>query len=164
MKSPLAALLIFGSCLLSFACQPTASEPAEPVIDEQAVRDTLAALANEFSLAYMAGDAAAMTALYTDDAVIFPGNAEFIQGHDPIEQYWTLPEGRRITHHQITPVEVEISGSMASDFGHYEVSGENDGEPWGPAYGKYVIVWKRGDDGRWRMHLDMWNSRPGPPD
>ena len=160
MKKPLAALLL-GISLLNVICQPGAAEP-EAAADEQAVLDTLAALANEFSQAYVAGDAAAMTALYTDDAVIFPNNSEFIQGHAAIEQYWALPEGNRITHHKITPVEVEISGSMASDFGHYEVSGESASGPWGPNHGKYLIVWKRGDDGRWLMHLDMWNSRPAP--
>ncbi len=27
----------------------------------------------------------------------------------------------------------------------------------------YLVVWKQGDDGTWRMHLDMWNGRPAPP-
>ena len=153
-------LLCFFLCLVGLACQP----PAErvEVVDEQAVRDTLAQLAGQFSQAYMEGDVDAMMALYTDDAVVFPGNAEYIQGQEAVRRYWTLPEGRRITHHKITPVAVDLSGNMASDFGHYEVSGVNGDQAWGPSYGKYLIVWKRGDDGRWRMHLDMWNSRPNP--
>ena len=108
----------------------------------------------------MEGDASTMAALYTEDAVIFPNNSEYIRGREQIEQYWTLPEGRRITHHRTWTVETEITGTTASDFGHYEVAGENDGQAWGPVRGKYLIVWKQGDDGAWRMHLDMWNSRP----
>jgi ketosteroid isomerase-like protein len=158
MKLP--RLLLLALCIGSLACQP-ATEQRE-TLDEQAVIDTLASLARQFSQAYIEGDVHAMTALYTDDAVLFPGNSEYIRGKDAIARYWTLPEGRRITHHKLIPVEVEVSATMASDFGHYEISGENDGAAWGPVYGKYVVVWKRGADGRWRMHLDMWNSRAEP--
>ncbi len=156
----LLSLLIFSLSLLLQACQSN-PQPAE-ASDSQAVIDTLAGLSRQFSQAYMSGDVATMVALYTEDAVLFPNNAEYIQGKEAIAQYWTLPEGRRITHHQLIPVEVEVSGTMASDFGHYEISGENGDQAWGPAYGKYLVVWKRGADGQWRMHLDMWNSRPSP--
>ncbi len=156
----LSRLLLLALCIVSLACQPATEQPE--TVDEQAVIDTLASLAQQFSQAYMEGDVQAMTALYTDDAVLFPGNSEYIRGKEAIARYWTLPEGRRITHHKLIPVEVEVSGAMASDFGHYEISGENDGAAWGPVNGKYVVVWKRGEDGRWRMHLDMWNSRPQP--
>ena len=153
-------ILLLVGCYFCASCGPTAERSAS--ISDQAVVDTLASLAGQFSAAYIAGDARAMTAIYTDDAVLFPNNSEFIRGRDAIERYWTLPEGRRITRHKLIPVEVEVSGSMASDFGHYEIAGENDGVAWGPANGKYMVVWKRGEDGRWRMYLDMWNSRPQP--
>ncbi len=156
----LLSLLIFSVSLLLQACQSN-PQPVE-ASDSQAVIDTLASLSRQFSQAYIEGDVAAMVALYTEEAVLFPNNAEYIRGKEAIEQYWTLPEGRRITHHKLTAVEVEVSGTMASDFGHYEISGENGDQAWGPVHGKYVVVWKQGADGRWRMHLDMWNSRPSP--
>jgi len=143
-------------CLIGLACQSQTERP-ETVGDHI---DTLAGLARQFSQAYIEGDARSMAALYTDAAVLFPNNAEYIRGKEAIERYWTLPEGRRITHHKL--ISIEVSGAMASDFGHYEISGENGGVAWGPSYGKYVVVWKQGKDGRWRMHLDMWNSRPQP--
>src|SRR5918993_4526169 len=54
--------------------------------------DSLAILeaAGAFSAAYMRGDAAAMAALYTDDAVIFPEGTAAIEGRPAIERYWTL--------------------------------------------------------------------------
>jgi ketosteroid isomerase-like protein len=24
--------------------------------------------------------------------------------------------------------------------------------------GKYVVVWKKGDDGIWMLHVDIWNT------
>ena len=29
--------------------------------------------------------------------------------------------------------------------------------PDGPAEGKYIVIWKRDDDGAWRLHRDIWN-------
>ena len=129
----------------------------------QAIRaDSIAILdaARRFSAAYTRGDAAAMTALYTPDAVIFPERSDAITGREAIKRYWTLGQGRRITRHRLTPTQVVVDGKRAYDHGTYEIAGERDGKAWGPFQGKYLVVWRREPDG-WRMQLDMWNS--GPP-
>lgn len=113
----------------------------------------------KFSDAYMRGDAAAMTALYTPDAAIFPERSEAITGRDAIRRYWTLGQGRRVTRHQLTPTRIVIDGKHAYDYGTYEIAGERDGKAWGPFRGKYLVVWRREPQG-WRMQLDMWNSGP----
>lgn len=118
-------------------------------------------LSRRFSAAYMAGDVETMVSLYTPDAVIFPNNSEAIRGHEAIRRYWALPPGQRVTLHRATPTEIRIDGGHAYDHGVYEIAGERDGTAWGPGHGKYVIVWRRTPQG-WRMHLDMWNSRPPP--
>ena len=116
-------------------------------------------LSRDFSAAYVRGDAAAMAALYTADAIIFPERSAAIPGRQAIERYWTLRPGRRVTHHQVTPARLEADGKHAYDHGTYEISGERDGKAWGPFRGKYVVVWRREPAG-WRMQLDMWNSGP----
>ncbi len=150
--------VVMSVCLLSLSCQPVAEKVAQ--LDEDEVIQVLTARANAFSQAYMDGDATAMTAIYTEDAAIFPTNSNVIRGKEAIQQYWTLPAGRSITNHKLTPQEVVVSDSMASDYGVYEVSGINGETAWGPVGGKYVVVWKLGKDGIWRMYLDMWNSLP----
>ena len=91
----------------------------------------------------MRGDAAAMTGLYTSDATIFPERSVALSGHEAIRKYWTLPPGRRVTHHSATPTRIVVDGAHAFDYGVYEISGERDGKAWGPVRGKYVIVWRR---------------------
>lgn len=148
-------------CLLLAACAAPSrpgSRPAGAAADDVAA---IQALARAFSAAYMAGDAEAMTALYTPDAVLFPNNSEMIQGHAAIRRFWTQAPGERVTLHRITATEVRVEGDHAYDYGVYEVSGERNGQAYGPVGGKYVIVWRRGPQG-WRMHLDIWNSRPRP--
>ncbi|GAB5520621.1 MAG: hypothetical protein RhofKO_28720 [Rhodothermales bacterium] len=146
--------------LILLGCQPP-PPTAEPV-DVEAELEAIAEQGRRFSQAYMDGDVEALMAIYTDDAVIFPERTEYMRGDDALRRYWTLSEGQRIIHHQLMPVEVEVEGDMASDFGYYEVRGERNGEAWGPTRGKYLVVWKKGTDGMWRMHLDMWNQAPQP--
>lgn len=147
------------------ACAPrggapatTTSAPASPRPDSLA----LLAAANAFSAAYVRGDADSMAALYTEDAAIFPEGTPAIVGREPIRRYWTLPATRRITRHVLLPDRIELRGDIAHDHGRFEISGETDGKPWGPSFGKYLVVWHRGPDGQWRMHLDMWNRAPQP--
>ena len=115
----------------------------------------------QFSAAYMRGDAAAMTRLYTSDAVIFPEQSEWITGHEAITRYWTLPPGRRVTRHVLIPARLVVDGQHAYDYGTFEIAGERDGVVWGPSRGKYVVVWRR-EGGSWRMQLDIWNSNAQP--
>lgn len=145
-----------AGCRFSGAPPPSAASAAS---DSAAIH----AVSREFSAAYVRGDAAAMGAAYTDDAVIFPDRSEAIAGREAIQRYWTLQPGARITRHTATPTEIRVEGDIAYDHGVYEIAGERNGQAWGPSHGKYVIVWRRGADGAWRMQLDMWNSRPPQP-
>ena len=130
----------------------------------QASRSDTAAIqeaARKFSAAYMRGDADAITALYTRDAVIFPEQSDAISGHDALRRYWTRKPGQRMTRHVLIPTRIEIDGQHAYDHGTYEIAGERKGQAWGPVRGKYLVVWRREPDG-WKMQLDMWNSGPEP--
>jgi ketosteroid isomerase-like protein len=134
-----------------------------PVVAQAAGSDSAAIYeaGRRFSSAYMRGDAAAISALYTADAVIFPARADAITGQDAIKRYWTPREEGKVTQHHLTPTRVVVDGKHAYDYGIYEVAGELDGKAWGPLRGKYLVVWRR-EPGGWRIHLDMWNSGPQP--
>ncbi|HEX2203021.1 MAG TPA: nuclear transport factor 2 family protein [Longimicrobium sp.] len=154
---PLVLLLALAAC--SVRSEHALSLSSRPASEADAAAIT--ELSRRFSAAYVAGDAEAMAALYTPDAVIFPGNSEAITGTEAIRQFWTLAPGHRVVRHVATPTEIRVDGDHAYDHGVYEVAGERNGEAYGPVPGKYVIVWRRTPQG-WRMHLDMWNLRPRP--
>jgi ketosteroid isomerase-like protein len=148
---------------LTFIATILASAPCTRSVEAQGSQSDSAAISEagrQFSAAYMRGDAAAVTALYTPDAVIFPERSDAITGHEDIKRYWTQGKGRRVTRHQLTPTRVVVDGKHAYDYGTFEIAGERDGKAWGPFRGKYLVVWRREPQG-WRMQLDMWNSGPG---
>ena len=49
---------------------------------------TIQSLNDKFAQAFNAGDAAAVAALYTDDAVILPPGAEMMKGKNAIRAFW----------------------------------------------------------------------------
>ena len=146
-------LLAGSSCARPTAGDAGSTSPRMSSADSAAILTA----ARAFSAASVRGDAAALAELSTDDAAIFPDGVAAIVGREGIQRYWTLPPNRRITRHVLLPDRVEIVGNIAHDYGRFEVAGETDGKPWGPSFGKYVVVWRKGTDGRWRMYLDMWN-------
>lgn len=154
---------IQGSLAVSLLVMGTLS-PVSPLRAQTPVSDSAAIhnLARQFSAAYVRGDAGAMTALYTSDAVIFPERSAAVTGTEAIRRYWTLEPGRRITRHVITPAHITVDGRHAYDHGIFEIAGVRDGNSWGPSRGKYLVVWRR-EGGSWRIHLDMWNSGPQAP-
>lgn len=109
-----------------------------------------------FSAAYVAGDVDTLVSIYTEDGVAAPGGRDFVRGQEALRRLWTLPEGRVVTQHRATPSELHVDGDLAYDWGYYEgAAGPPDAQQ--PFSGKYLIVWRRGPDGVWRMAHDMWN-------
>ena len=147
--------LLYAAAVTLLAPAPTHAQA--PRSDKVAIQEA----ARRFSAAYMRGDARAMTALYTQDAVIFPERSDAISGRDALKRYWTVKPGQKITRHLLIPTDVTVDGNHAYDHGIYEIAGERNGESWGPVRGKYLVVWRRESDG-WKMQLDMWNSGPEP--
>lgn len=145
-------LLLFTFCFLSSYAQ------TDSAAAEQIIRQNIA----DFSKQLMAGNYDAVVDAYTEDAKIFPGRTDILQGSDAIRNYWTPPAERKskLIYHKIMPEELKIMGNEAYDWGYYE--GKTLREDGSESYwkGKYVIVWKETKPGVWKMYLDIWNSVP----
>lgn len=104
--------------------------------------------------AYNGGDAGAVAACYTEDAVIYPPDLGSIAGREAIQEFWQGAMTGGMTGLQIETDEIEAKGDTAFETGRYEgfnTLGENIDQ------GKYIVVWKR-VEGTWRLHRDIWNS------
>jgi ketosteroid isomerase-like protein len=103
---------------------------------------TIQSLNDKFAQAFNAGDAAAVAALYTDDAVILPPGAEMMKGKNAIRAFWKgaaeqLGDG---AVREIGTFTFRTKGAQPQDI-----------------TGKYVVVWEKvGSD--WRLATDIWNT------
>ena len=59
-------------------------------------------------------------------------------------------------------IDVAQSGDLAYSYGTFEFrSMDKDRKP-ASEHGKYATIWKKQNDGRWKVVLDMGNASPEP--
>ena len=148
--------LVLFSCfaLLSFAFVDTASAADTRI--EQALRD----LDAQWSAAAGAKDVDKAVSYYAESTVVMPPNASAATTKESIRSAWkemlTTP-GAAISW-KTTKVEVAKSGDLAYVSGTYEETmTDASGKPVKDR-GKYVEVWEKQADGKWKCVADIWNS------
>lgn len=100
-----------------------------------------------------------MAALYTVEGQLLPPNAATMSGHQAIEAFWQGAMDMGIKSAQIETGEVEAHGDTAIEVSGYELYG---GEGQVLDKGKFIVIWKR-ENGKWKLHRDIFNSSMPPP-
>lgn len=135
---------------------PASARSAASAGLQDSPREAIAKASRAFSEAYMAGDTATIRELYTTDALLLPPETD-VRGRDAIVRYFAPGPRRRNLAHSMTSDELQISDDRAVDVGTWTNTWSIDGGEPRAASGRYLIVWRRGEDGRWRMEYDVWH-------
>lgn len=120
----------------------------------------LLAASRAFSRAFVQGDTATLRDLYTEDAVLFPPGRE-VRGRDAIVRWFAPSPGRTHLGHAMTSSSLEVRDDLAVDVGVWSNRWRVGDGPEREAAGRYVVTWRRGADGRWRIEVDMWHVPGG---
>ena len=148
---------LFGCiALLSFAIVCLASAADTKSAIEQALRD----LDAQWSAAAAAKDVDKTVSFYSDDAIVMPPNAPGATTKEAIRSIWQdlLASPGLVISWKATKVEVAKSGDLACVSGTYEeTTTDASGKPVKDR-GKYVEVWEKQADGKWKCGTDIWNS------
>lgn len=127
--------------------------------DAGAVRAAIEQAGVQFAEAYGRGDAKAVAAFYTPDAIAFPPGGEMVKGRDAIQQMWQSTMDSGVKSLSFTVVDVGTSGDVAYETGTVVLGIQAPGKDSTTASAKYVVVWKKqGND--WKLHRDIWNDLP----
>jgi len=103
------------------------------------------------------GAVAAFTMYLAENAVQMPSGAAPINGRKDIVAAMASGPDVKLNW-EPKHAEVAVSGELGWTWGIYEAKFMNgDGEEVSSA-GKYVNVWRKQDDGSWRVIVDMGNS------
>lgn len=109
---------------------------------------------------YAAGDTKALAAAYTEDAVMLPPDATRVAGHAAIQALWKSWIDEGLTKLTLKSTDVASSGDLAYEVGDFTLQVPVEGGNSKTAAGNYVVIWKRGEDGVWRLKVDTWNDAP----
>jgi uncharacterized protein (TIGR02246 family) len=161
MKIPLAVALV--GFAISFALPTFAQQTNMP--DPQ-LRQQIDALQTKESDAYNNGDAAAVAALYTEDAVLVTDKGP-ISGREAIEKHFAdLFQKVQFSNKlakcdQYSPRVIGTAGNEVWVTGDWSsiIKGQNFGPVDIKGYWGAVEV-REGDD--WKIEMDTWNLTPAP--
>ncbi len=143
------------------ACTPPAPAPAPDTSAEDlaainAVRDAWAA-------AFAAGDAAALAALYTNDAARMNPGEPTVSGPAAIQAGFEQMFSEATASNDIRPEMTDVSGDWGFDSGTYTstVTPKAGGEAMTES-GRYLVVLRKQADGSWKIVREMGNSPTAP--
>ena len=116
---------------------------------------TIEQLNEKFVAAFNKGDAAAVAAMYTEDAVVLPPGADMVKGRENIRGFWAKM-AEQVQYAKLTTVDVKPLGpDAAREIGTFSL--KTKGPQPQEVSGKYVVVWqKAGND--WKLATDIWNG------
>lgn len=123
------------------------------------VRKAIEAANAEFMSLFSQSDAGGMAAAYTKVGQVLPPNSDAVTGNQAIQAFWQGIMDAGIKGVRLETIEAEGQGPTAYEVGRFTLS---DASGQMVDTGKYVVIWKQ-EDGRWKLHRDIFNSsRPAP--
>jgi len=158
MFSSRACLLPIALAALMSACggaapapEPAAATPGDPA----PIND----VRNRYIAAYNAGDAAALAALFAEDAISLPDHGSALEGRAAIQKHFETVFSGVTANISVTPGDTEVTGDIAHEHGTFSVTvTPKAGGAATTETGKYLVVLKREADGAWRVHHDIDNA------
>lgn len=129
--------------------------PDNHAANEAAIRD----LDAQWSKTAAAHDLNGALSYYSDDAVLLPPNAPIANTKDSIRAVWTeLTAPSSDISWQVSKVEVAKSGDLAYSTGSYTFAMQDPQGKLISDKGKFMEVWKKQSDGKWKAVADTYNS------
>jgi ketosteroid isomerase-like protein len=145
----------FAVLLVASGCQKASAPAVDPKASEQAVKDADVA----WSKAAEGHDLINVLAYYAGDAVVMPAHEAMLTNKADMLKSWTalLDKNNSISWKPVW-VESAKSGDLVYVVGTYmRTMKVGKGKPVTDR-GKYLEVWKKQDDGTWKVEADTWNS------
>jgi len=118
-------------------------------------------IAARLEMAFNAGDATALAALYSDTATLMPPNEPMVSGKRNIRQ-WFDRALRRLERVRIVPIESRSVGSLAYQVGSFTSATKpvaaSPAEIHGASHtGKYMLILLNHGAGDWLIQYDIWS-------
>ena len=139
--------------------------PAENATDVQPLERILMELDLQRSKAAAAKDLEQTITYYSDDAIVLPPNSSSATTKEAIRNVWKelLASPELVITWKPARVELAKSGDMAWVNGAYQLTMKDPSDRPINDHGKYLEIWKKQTDGKWKCGADMWNSDLAAP-
>ena len=107
--------------------------------------------------AFNSGDAKAVSALYTDDAILLPPTHDVIKGPDGVDKFITGILGMGAKGHKYELIEASGDGNIAYGAAKWSATGKDKAgadQPWG---GTSTAIFEKQADGSLKIKMHTFN-------
>ena len=127
----------------------------------QTVEDEIKAVGLAWEEAYNAGDVDGVVAVHAEDAVVMPPGFPAVVGIDAVRADAEAFFSEYSTDHAMKIQNILVEGDIAIEWAEYTdiLTPKAGGDPIEDA-GKHIVVYRRGDDGDWKILKAIWNPTP----
>lgn len=157
IRSCLAAALLIASSLASTGAIASKEGSAADIAAVRAVGETWRAH-------YASGNYAAIPDLYTEDTLVLPRGRPAVVGREAMRRaIGGLAAGRKVDI-DLQEREIVVAGDYAWYVGDFRVT-YTPPDPRTPPrteHARSLVIFKRGEDGAWRVHRDIDSPAPAP--
>jgi ketosteroid isomerase-like protein len=91
---------------------------------------------------------------------MLPPDATEVVGREAIQELWQGAIDDGVKDLTLEAIDVEACGDLAYEVGSFSIQVPRENNAMATAGGNYLVIWQRGADGRWRLHIDTWNDAP----
>lgn len=125
----------------------------------RSANDAIHQLDSEFMRAAKAKDAASLArAFYAEDAVFMPPNHPIVEGRSNIQAFIQGLIDSGLQSIELKTTHIEESGDLAYGRGAYTLLMRSPEGGDIEDVGKYIVCYRRQDDGTWKAVSDIFNS------
>ena len=144
------ALVAAATLFLLGMLLPLAAHAASPEED-------VTAAYTAWDAAFNAGDAAAVAALYTDDAIFLPPTHDVVEGPAGVEKFMSGLFNMGITGHTLEIIKVSGDGNLVVAAAKWTAIGKDASGADHPSSGVATHVFERQADGSLKLKLHTFN-------
>lgn len=139
----------------------TGCSTVTPVSTSSAESDVTRA-SDQVWAAHERGDPLGLAAMVTEDAILMVPGYPDVRGRTAIQEAaQQMFASTQIIDFKVEQREIQVLADSAYELAWYsETLRGRDGSST-PVRGRYLIVWKRGTDGNWRIHRNLFNLASG---
>jgi len=150
--------LQFAVAGVIWACAIVLSTPVFVAGAGDAKAKELIALDAEWSKAAVARNVDRVASFYADDAVAYPPNEPAAVGQAAARKVWAAALNTPGYQVSWKTVSAGVDGNTGFTAGTYQETSRGPDGKAVTGHGKYLCVWRKGADGKWKAIHDMWNS------
>lgn len=144
-----------SSCVLFFSLASVIAGAAKAADEKQVVQNAN----KQWLAAFNSGNAAALPAMYTTDAVLLADGSAPITGRDGIQKYWEGALKMGLKDHTFAPITVKQDKKIAYQAATWTLMAPKESGDSTQATGSAVHVFEKQSDGKWLIKVHIYNTK-----